>query len=256
MDLCNQADFNFRQASNKQFLIELTLIKLCQLLSPSPDEGGDDGGRLKPLESGRVAASEPTQATVTPQAATARQPMPPTAPKTTTRAYTASAPKPARTAEPSATFSPGSLSLGSLRNLGHKATDTHAPVEANAKQQRREAYSDADIASAWPRAVAATKPGPMLSSLLGNAVPERSSADAFTLRVSSEMEAEIMAKALGDVQRNVRDILQNDFITFAPLVSATELPKHLWTDDKVLEDIISAHPGVKHLIDKYQLRRN
>ena len=30
MDLCNQADLNYRAASNKQFLVELTLIKLCQ----------------------------------------------------------------------------------------------------------------------------------------------------------------------------------------------------------------------------------
>lgn len=38
MELCNSADFNFRAASNKQFLIELTLIRLCQLLSPSPED--------------------------------------------------------------------------------------------------------------------------------------------------------------------------------------------------------------------------
>ena len=28
-------DLNFRTASNKQFLVELALIRLCQLLSPS-----------------------------------------------------------------------------------------------------------------------------------------------------------------------------------------------------------------------------
>lgn len=35
MSLLNDADLNYRTASNKQFLVELTLIKLCQLLSPS-----------------------------------------------------------------------------------------------------------------------------------------------------------------------------------------------------------------------------
>lgn len=35
MSILNDADLNFRTASNKQFLVELTLIKLCQLTSPS-----------------------------------------------------------------------------------------------------------------------------------------------------------------------------------------------------------------------------
>jgi DNA polymerase-3 subunit gamma/tau len=35
MSLLNDADLNYRVSSNKQFLVELTLIKLCQLLCPS-----------------------------------------------------------------------------------------------------------------------------------------------------------------------------------------------------------------------------
>ena len=35
MRILNEADLNYRTASNKQFLTELTLIRLCQLLSPS-----------------------------------------------------------------------------------------------------------------------------------------------------------------------------------------------------------------------------
>ncbi len=36
MYLLNDADLNYRTASNKQFLTELTLAKICQLSSPSP----------------------------------------------------------------------------------------------------------------------------------------------------------------------------------------------------------------------------
>ncbi len=39
MDLCNDADLNYRVASNKQFLVELTLIKLCQQIKPEGDSG-------------------------------------------------------------------------------------------------------------------------------------------------------------------------------------------------------------------------
>ncbi|MCM1020756.1 MAG: DNA polymerase III subunit gamma/tau [Muribaculum sp.] len=49
MDLCNTADLNYRSATNKQFLVELTLIKLCQQLSPSPRNDGADEGQLRPI---------------------------------------------------------------------------------------------------------------------------------------------------------------------------------------------------------------
>ncbi|MDE6703695.1 MAG: DNA polymerase III subunit gamma/tau, partial [Muribaculaceae bacterium] len=46
MDLCNSTDLNYRQASNKQFLVELMLIKLCQPLSPSQNDSGVGEGQL------------------------------------------------------------------------------------------------------------------------------------------------------------------------------------------------------------------
>ena len=70
MNLCNEADLNYRQASNKQFLIELTLAKLCQLLSPSPSKGGDGEGRLKPIAaSGSIAGNKPQQQPQAPRSA-------------------------------------------------------------------------------------------------------------------------------------------------------------------------------------------
>lgn len=57
MALCNDADFNYRSASNKQFLIELTLAKICQLLSPSQDNSGKGEGHLRKIS---AAASTPT----------------------------------------------------------------------------------------------------------------------------------------------------------------------------------------------------
>ncbi len=72
MDLCNEADFNFRAASNKQFLVELTLIKLCQLLSPSSDDTGAGEGQLQPLEAYSTS--------VAPQEAAQPHPQPPRTP--------------------------------------------------------------------------------------------------------------------------------------------------------------------------------
>ncbi|MDE5904438.1 DNA polymerase III subunit gamma/tau [Duncaniella sp.] len=58
MNLCNEADLNYRTASNKQFLIELTLAKICQLLSPSHDNGAQGEGRLQKITSGASDRSQ------------------------------------------------------------------------------------------------------------------------------------------------------------------------------------------------------
>jgi DNA polymerase-3 subunit gamma/tau len=58
MSLCNDADMDYRTASSKTFLIELLLIKLCQLQSPSPDSnaGKGEGHQLKPIQPATPAA--------------------------------------------------------------------------------------------------------------------------------------------------------------------------------------------------------
>ena len=38
LDLCNSCDLNYRNASSKQLLVELTLVKLCQIVSPQPQQ--------------------------------------------------------------------------------------------------------------------------------------------------------------------------------------------------------------------------
>lgn len=92
MNLCNDADLNYRTASNKQFLVELTLAKICQLLSPSQNDGGAGEGRLQKIQTAtastaatpnagvpNVSAATPTAAanvgaSVTPAAAAVQQP--------------------------------------------------------------------------------------------------------------------------------------------------------------------------------------
>jgi DNA polymerase-3 subunit gamma/tau len=61
MSLCNDADMDYRTASSKTFLIELLLIKLCQLQSPSPDSnaGKGEGHQLKPIQPATPAQPAP-----------------------------------------------------------------------------------------------------------------------------------------------------------------------------------------------------
>lgn len=108
LDLCNKCDLSFDTSSNKQLLVELTLIKLCQLLTPSPTPSPDGNQPLKQIKQQATATttSAPAQTTTAathasaaaaPQAQAAPQPTP--AAKPQPQATTPS------TAEPTTTYS-------------------------------------------------------------------------------------------------------------------------------------------------------
>lgn len=255
MDLCNQADFNYRQASNKQFLVELTLIKLCQQSRPSSDNIGADGGQLKPLESGNAAVvaaqsrqtSPSTEASAPKPASAAPVRQAPPAPKTVhpAPASTHSAEKPA--------YSASELSLGSLRRPHTAVAETPQPYMQ--MQKRDKEYTDADIERVWSTTIAFSQLGKMLTSILNANLPVRDSGDSFVIRVPSQIMADSIQGVLPKLQKNIRDALGNDNVSFAVEVCEMELPKNLWTDDRVLDEIVSEHPGVRHLIEKFKLRR-
>lgn len=91
MSLCNEADLAYRQSSNKTFLVELLLIRLCQLTGPSHGySGGGEGHRLQKIEVAEPAGGA-AATNATPQPAPAPQP------------YARPASRPAHTSAPSST---------------------------------------------------------------------------------------------------------------------------------------------------------
>jgi DNA polymerase-3 subunit gamma/tau len=66
LDLCNTCDLNYRNASSNQLLVELTLVKLCQLVAPQAQQ---------PIQpSIQRIATQPSQQPQRPAARQAQQP--------------------------------------------------------------------------------------------------------------------------------------------------------------------------------------
>lgn len=265
MELCNSADFNFRQASNKQFLVELTLIKLCQLLSPSPDNSGEDVGHLKPLTAGAPAASVSGTPQTQAPAVTPTQPQP--APQPVSTGYVPKfthnpQPKPIAQSKPrqSISSSLNEFSLSKLKqtmateNASPKTQTPDNPASQPAQTIVKE-FTDADVERIWPIVLERAQFGPMMSSVFSQARPVAKEGNIYTLTIATEMQASLAEKEIDRLQKDMRKELQNDGFRFEIEVMTGELPKNLRTDDRVLSDLIEEHPGLKQFIDKYQLRR-
>lgn len=254
MELCNEADFNFRQATNKQFLIELTLIRLCQLLSPSSENDGDDGGQLKPLK-----ASTPTPAAAPTAPATRAASAPQPAAGATTTAKTAAAPPADNAAvRPTARHAAGGYAMGGMslanaaamrRSEPAAATPQHAPEPAADKP-----YTAADMAEAW-RAFAPANPAEALvNSIIAATEPIQQPDGSYLLTITAPIQMEIMEREKPKVVSFLRERLGNSTVDFTLVLNEGELAPAYWPEQRVLAYMLEKNPEFAAMIRKYKLR--
>ena len=249
MDLCNTADMNFRTAANKQFLVELTLIKLCQAVSPSPGNSGEgEGQRLKPI----AAAPRPTVTpTPTPTPAPAPQPKPTPAPKPAPTPMPAPAPKPAPVKP--ATIGPSiSIRTGSLPKPAADKPGTAAPASP-LSQHRANPYNDAAVDVAWENYAQSNPSAIVLVTTMHSCRPRRMQADTFVVAVESPAQEKTLLDNMGAIRSYVRNKLQNDSINFEVEIVQDEGSPRTWTEREVLDHMITDHQAMRSLVDSLKL---
>lgn len=245
MELCNDADFNFRQASNKQFLVELTLIRLCQPAGLSPDESGSDERLLMPLEDFANPHSVPqTPAAATPAAAPVQHtPAPAARP----------AAQPIQSTAMHTARSLGGLSLSKRNAFEGNRPAAAAIAPAPQAPKRSHDFSDADLESAWGRISHSFTGEPMLTSVLVAIKPE-CKGTAVTLTVGTDIQAEAVRRFEQPILAALCNALANDMVTIAVEVCQGDIPPAFWTEQQVLEHLTAQNPAVAEMITKYKMR--
>lgn len=253
MRLLNDCDLNYRTASNKQLLVELTLIRLCQLLAPAqpPFDAPDRHVALR-------NPSEPPRATVTtvresaapqqqPPAQTAGssadRPVPPTAAQVSAAppaaaAQPAAPPQPApqpaapRMPQPTAAPSPQPMAaptakLGSRRPHSFNINaGTQAAVSSI--ERKKENFTDQQFMNAWQQYIEASPDQQILISAMKNARPTRRENLQFDVLVDHPAQQQAFELAMPKLLRFLRDRLRNDFLTVKAIINPEkEIVKYL-----------------------------
>lgn len=241
MSLCNSADLNYRTASNKNFLVELLLIKLCQLLSPSPNCSGDGEGRLKP-----IAAPQPTPASPAPSP-TATTPAPaPAATKTTASIGPAPSPAPRRHT---------SLTRGPKLSL--KASKVATDESANSTNNRHEAvmstpFTDDDLRAAWHSFADNHPTEKILINTMRSAEPAPTGAGRYNVMVETDIQAELLNKFMHDITAFCRDRVSNSSVTFSISVNDGAPSPYTWNEREVLAHMLQT-PALKDFVNALNL---
>jgi len=240
MSLCNDADLNFRTATNKQFLIELTLIKLCQLCSPSPDESGSEEGQLKPIAASATPAPAPVISPAKPGAAQPSRKDP---------AVTPPRPAPKPSVDTASQPRPSHRRMVTLSLHGAHADQNRetAPTSV-AATHRTTPYTPEALQQAWKAFADSCPTERILVNTMAGAQPQLTPAGTYVVTVDDSIQVETLNEFKPNILTFIHDSLQNDDFDFTAEVRIGESSPQMWTQRQVLEHMLQKQPEFAEMV--------
>lgn len=266
MDLCNTCDLNYINATNKRFIVELTLIKICQLFggetaaptAPQPLRKVVPAAPAAPAQQRQAApapAPQPVQATPQPQAPVA-QPVRPVRP--------APAPRPQAT--------PGGKVAG-LSSVSIKAPisgtavpQSQQPAGSNAAETekkndirplnspRSEAYTDDAFREGWREFVRQHEKEAMLYNAMIKGFPSATGEPFhYEFVVDNPAQKDKIESFMPDILQSLRNFVSNDSVMLSVKVRERQPGEKIWNQTELMKEAAERNPKVLEFIKKYQL---
>ena len=279
LDLCNSCDLNYRNASSKQLLVELTLVKLCQLVvAPQPQQAAQPAiKKITPAAAPQAApkqqqqpapAAQPprAQAAPTPQQQPQQQPSAPRQPQAQAQppqqAQPQQAPHPAAQAaprpRPAAPGRPVASPLGNKPRIMVNVTNTQAQTaqtQAATKPQRTQPFTAEQLLESWHAYIDQHPQERALVTTMNYAAPQRVDSDEhYEMVVGSPTEKNNVEEHKAEIMTFLSNALNNDRIMLDVKVSEEpiETPKIL-SPREVVEQIKSHNPGFNQFLKDFEL---
>ncbi|MBD5175982.1 MAG: DNA polymerase III subunit gamma/tau [Bacteroidales bacterium] len=279
MKLINDCDFQYRTSSNKQFLVELTLIRLCQLLNPPTppfDRVDSDSIPLRdpanPHPSAVAPSYQPVQASQpisgtnpasVSQPASAQRPdsvsTVPTTPTSQAVSTAAVAPSPAA--------ADGNTQKPDNHNNSSAAPETQArPVRRATRGNRgsasasfrlsegsdsnvgtrleraHDAVADEDFSQAWEDFIIAHPEKHILISAMRKSSPVRKDADTFLATVDHPALLQSFELEMKELIGYFRERLHNDFLSLEVEIDKNVKVVKQMPQQELLKEIIESNP--------------
>ncbi len=263
LDLCNKCDLDYRTATNKQLLVELTLIKLCQLfdkstLLPTGGDGGNDALRkVQPAQ--QQAATAQAKPVQQPQAVT--QPAPatvkPTAPVTT------QAPQSAQPASPTPQVAKRQpmVTIGGaprifINNMVAAQTNNGQgkPLAQKATTQRRTTpFDEQALLKAWQQFINEHPREQIIINTMRASLPKRVNDTLYEIEVENQVQVESFNAHRTNIITFLRNCVQNDMLAIEIKIrQGGEKPK-FWSPQDIVASIKEQNPYFEKFLQDFDL---
>lgn len=229
MKLLNDCDLNYRTSSNKQLLVELTLIRLCQLQSPAQPPF-DMSDRTVALRN----PSEQPRATVIAKTSHQKEGEGNEEIKTNSvedKKENPVAPKIQPQVLPKKGNRPRSFDI----NGGNR-------TKLNSLERKREDFTDARFMEVWNSYIETVPEQKILVSAMRSALPTRRDNLEFDVIVDHPAQVQAFELAMPKLLAYLRENLHNDFLSVKAIVNPEkEAPKYL-SAEEFLKKTVSVNP--------------
>ena len=262
MDLCNTCDLQYRETSNKQFVVELTLIKLCQLMGGTPVQQAPPPQVKKVTAQPQPAQPQPVQQQpAQPQPAQQQATQPQPAPQAPVQAAPQApqqvapqqpAPQPvAQPAAPRRTSAPVTPRI--LINKSQPSGDSAAGATAVARSVRNEAFTPEQLSVAWNNYISQNPGEIILLSAMRNSLPQKVNDTTYQIEVENNAQVEAISSNMTKLMQYLRDEVKNDMLAIDIKLAEKDVSVMAKTDRESVDDMRKRNPQFEQLSQDFKL---
>lgn len=245
--ILNDADYSYRVSSSKQLLVEVTLIRLCQLLKPAtpPFDKAEELPSLRKPEkshvSEHIATNDPTASKpVSAEAIAGRQtvfsqiadePITPVSVSTSPQTKVAS---PAHEQKPKPSVRPRTFRL----------SGTSETNEVNSLDRREEKFSDDAFEEAWNVFMVQNPDQHLLLSAMRVAKRQRKTDTSYLLTVEHPAQVQAFESSMSKLVGFLREYLKNDLITLESHIDESKEVQKPLPPQEFLKKVVAENPAL------------
>ncbi len=256
----NACDLSYKQSKNKRLLVELSCIRMAQILQPEVQVQPRQPQPIKPIQSNNAATAQPQAAqapTLVQSSAAVQAPSPasqPTAPAQTPVAQAtvshsapaANIPKPKESGLGKPKLKSISLKKG-VQKEEEKAT-SYAPL-----QQMNQPVEEDGLKAAWREYTEGREIDPILYNTIRSSKPKMLNATEFEVVVDNPDQVNRMHEKGTDILHFLRIKLQNSSITMHIRESEKNEKVRIFSDREKYNYFAQLNPDITMLKDRFGL---
>lgn len=255
LKLLSDCDLNYRTSSSKRLLVELTLVRLSQLLKPAtpPFDKLDYTPPMRSLSGNSQKSESPQSAPAAPaqSAPATAEPKPQPGPSQSAPHAAAHPAAQASYSSPAPAPAYGQPKGGARRVAGvqmHRLSDIGSNDRTDSRQTRNAEVTSEGFMTAWNEFIAANGDMHILTSAMRAGAPKQTSPTEFLVLVSHPAQQQAFESSMPKLLKSLRDRLGNDMLTVK-----VDIDKDIKTVKKLppkefLNKIVSENPVMRDFL--------